>query len=64
MGENVVMYDMHFMIFGDDCNGLTTSEIAQILLSPHSGKVPAKPGIGVSLSRPGTSNSTENRSRL
>ena len=31
------------------------------LLSPHSGKVPAKPGIGVSLSRPGTSNSTENR---
>ena len=31
------------------------------LLSPHSGKVPAQPGIGVSLSRPGTSNSTENR---
>ena len=31
------------------------------LLSPHSGKVPAQPGIGVSLSRPGTSNSNENR---
>ena len=31
------------------------------LLSPHTGKVPAQPGIGVSLSRPGTSNSIENR---
>ena len=31
------------------------------LLSPRSGKVPAKPGIGVSLSRPGTSNLPENR---
>ena len=31
------------------------------LLSPRTGKVPAKPGIGVSLSRPGNSNSTENR---
>ena len=26
-----------------------------------TGKVPAQPGIGVSLSRPGTSNSNENR---
>ena len=33
-------------------------------LSPRTGKVPAQPGIGVSLSRPGTSNSFENRSRL
>ena len=31
------------------------------LLSPRTGKVPAKPGIGVSLSRPGTSNSFENK---
>ena len=31
------------------------------LLSPRTGKVPAQPGIGVSLSRPGTSNSNENR---
>ena len=31
------------------------------LLSPRTGKVPAKPGIGVSLSRPGISNSIENR---
>ena len=34
------------------------------VLSPRTGKVPAQPGIGVSLSRPGTSNSFENRSRL
>ena len=31
------------------------------LLSPRTGKVPAQPGIGVSLSRPSSSNSTENR---
>lgn len=36
MGENVVMYDMHFMIFGDDCNGLTTSEIAQMVYFPRT----------------------------
>ena len=97
MGENVAITD--FMIFGDDCNGFTTSEIAQMVyflrdgdkrsvacyvhndvskfpvtitilqhlndtscsLSPHTGKVPAQPGIGVSLSRPSSSNSTENR---
>ena len=29
MGENVAITD--FMIFGDDCNGFTTSEIAQMV---------------------------------
>ena len=29
MGENVAITDL--MIFGDDCNGFTTSEIAQMV---------------------------------
>ncbi|KXB91088.1 hypothetical protein HMPREF3191_01073 [Veillonellaceae bacterium DNF00626] len=55
------MYEYDFSGILNDCNGFTTSEIALTFTFPASGKVPAQPGIGVSLSRPGTSSSTENR---
>ena len=66
------MYEYDFSGISNDYNGFTTSEIALTFTFSVTGisvaqpamselGVPAKPGIGVSLSRPGISNSFENR---
>ena len=69
------MYEYDFLEFQMTTTVLQCQRMHKLFTFPVTGisvaqpamselGVPAQPGIGVSLSKPGTSNSTENRSRL